>query len=102
MSSVRRATALAAALIAVLLAPAAASAAPPSNDNRANASVLTGLTPSVSGTNVEATVEGDEPEHLAGVSAVASVWYRWDAPATGTVTWDVCTSDFDTILAAYA
>ena len=40
--------------------PATAAAAPPSNDDFANAIVLTGLPVSTTGTNVEATEEPDE------------------------------------------
>jgi hypothetical protein len=86
------------ALLALL--PAAASAAPPANDDFANAAVLSGSSDSASGTNVEATKETGEPDH-AGSSGGASVWYRWQAPATGQVSVDTCNSDFDTLLAVY-
>ncbi len=75
---------------------------PPSNDNFANAVVLSGQHASRSlDTNGNATLETGEPTTVAGAPAGASVWYGWTAPVTGTVTILTGTSDFDTLLAAY-
>src|SRR6185437_3870596 len=52
-------------------------------------------------TNAGATLEGGESPMIAGENANGSVWYTWTAPATGTVTVDTATSDFDTLLALY-
>jgi hypothetical protein len=82
-----------------LSAVAGAQVAPP-NDNFANATVITGSRVTVSGTNVDATVEPGEPEH-AGKPGGHSVWWSWAAPADGAVTIDTCDSDFDTLLAVY-
>src|SRR5687767_6589051 len=47
-----------------------------------------------------ATKETGEPDH-AGHPGGASVWYRWTAPADGSVAIDTCGSGFDTLLAVY-
>jgi hypothetical protein len=77
-------------------------AAPPANDNRASAEALDTLTPSVKGTNLEATTEAGEPDH-AGASGLTnpSVWFKWTAPANGRWNVNVCASDYDTTLAVY-
>jgi hypothetical protein len=72
----------------------------PPNDDFAAAQLLSGDHGSVDGTTVGATKEASEPNH-AGDPGGASVWYRWTAPATGTLTLDTCHSDFDTLLAVY-
>jgi hypothetical protein len=72
----------------------------PSNDDFAAAQLLSGDHGSVNGSSVGATKEPSEPSH-AGNLGGASVWYRWTAPATGTLTLDTCDSNFDTLLAVY-
>lgn len=62
--------------------------------------MLTGRDGLVSGANVQATLEPGEPAH-AGDPGGSSVWYRWRAPRSGTVTVSTRGSDFDTVLAAY-
>ena len=74
---------------------------PPPNDAFANAQVITGATGTVSGTNRGATKETGEPDH-GGHPGGRSVWYRWTAPSTGTFRFDTCSSNFDTVLAAYS
>jgi hypothetical protein len=75
---------------------------PPPNDNFANARDLgSGLTALASGTNRDATVEPREPDHADG-RTIASVWYRWTAPANRTIQVETCGSDFDTVVAVYA
>lgn len=77
-------------------------AAPAANDNRASAEALDTLTPSIKGTNAEATTEAGEPDH-AGASGLTnpSVWFKWTAPANGRWNVNVCASDYDTTLAVY-
>ena len=70
------------------------------NDSFADSLVLAGATGSVTGTNAGATKEPGEPVH-AGNAGGASVWYRWTAPSTGLATFKTCSSNFDTMLAAY-
>jgi hypothetical protein len=72
----------------------------PENDHFADATPLTGVSDSVGGTTVGASTEPGEPAH-AGQSGGSSVWYRWDAPATGSVRIRTAGSSFDTLLAVY-
>jgi len=72
----------------------------PVNDNFASATTLSGASGSVSGFNNTATRETGEPTH-AGVVGSNSVWYRWTAPFTGTVSFGTFGSGFDTALAVY-
>ena len=89
-----------AALGGVLAGDSAATA--PANDNFANALVLPGAsTTRLGDTNVDATLELDEPDTVADGPAANSVWYFWTAPANGMVVIDLKTSDYDTLLAAY-
>lgn len=71
-----------------------------SNDRFAGAALLTGSSGSVSGSTELATSESGEPAH-AGAAASASLWWRWTAPATGTVSFSTAGSSFDTVLAVY-
>jgi MBG domain len=76
----------------------------PANDNFANAQTLVGCTGSVNGTNVSATPESLEPIHDPGGRASGkSVWYYWQTPVGGSVTFNTTGSgtDFDTMLAVY-
>jgi Bacterial Ig domain len=57
----------------------------PANDDFAAAQTLAGSSGSVAGTNVSATREFAEPYHFPDHWGGASVWYRWTAPASGTV-----------------
>ena len=47
-----------------------------------------------------ATKQSGEPDH-AGDKGGSSVWFKWTAPRSGTVSADTCGSDFDTLLAVY-
>jgi len=82
----------------------------PANDQFASATnvTLSGTQGSVSGFNTNATKEAGEPSHaLASGSDHApnpggrSVWWRWTAPGSGSVTIDTGGSYFDTILGVY-
>ena len=72
--------------------------AAPGNDNFSAAATLSGLG-GVTGTTVGATVESGESTH--GPGSAHSIWYRWTAPASGTLTLNTQGSDYDTLLAAY-
>lgn len=72
----------------------------PANDNFANRIALSGNNLTVSGTNIGATVELNEPLH-SGKPSGASVWYSWTSQFSGQVSMDTIGSDFDTILAVY-
>jgi hypothetical protein len=70
------------------------------NDAFANPLQLTGTYDYVVGSNVGATWESNEPYHWQ-TTGTQSVWWRWQAPLSGTVTISTAGSSFDTILAAY-
>src|SRR5437879_10634727 len=74
--------------------------AQPSNDAFANAQPLSGSAGSVTGSNAGASKESGEPNH-AGDPGGHSVWYRWTAPSSGSVTIDTLGSNFDTLLGVY-
>jgi YD repeat-containing protein len=52
------------------------------------------------GNNLRATKQTNETNH-AGNPGGASVWWRWTAPANGSVTVETAGSTFDTLLAVY-
>lgn len=71
----------------------------PANDDFPDAAEITGDSGLVAGDNFAATRQDGEPEH--GGPGGGSVWYRWTAPSSGPATFDLCASDFDTLLAVY-
>ena len=75
---------------------------PPLNDNLASAQTLAGCSGTAGGTNVFATRETNENNHSPdGNGGSRSVWYTWQAPATGTATIDTLGTGFDTVLGVY-
>ena len=74
---------------------------PSENDDFSSALILTGVEGQLSGTNLGATGESGEPNHALVSSPLASVWYRWTAPADGTFEVTTISSNFDTTLAVY-
>jgi hypothetical protein len=76
---------------------------PPANDNFASAQTISGCTGTgVTGTNAGASHEPGEPSHdPLGDPGGGSVWYQWQAPSTGLVTFSTAGSDYDTLLAIY-
>ncbi len=73
----------------------------PCSDAFGNATELPGSVGTASGTTVGTTGEPGEPDH-AGVSApLNSVWCKWTAPISQSVTFDTAGSNFDTTLAVY-
>ena len=86
------------------------SVAPPSppppadNDNFANAFLLVGCSGAALGTNLNATREGAEPNHLSlsnNGGGTHSLWYEWQAPSSGSVNFTTAGSAYDTVLAVY-
>ena len=73
---------------------------PPPNNNFSAAQAISGCSGTVNGSNSGATRESGEPNH-ADANGNRSVWYRWQAPATGTVTINTNGSAFDTVLGVY-
>ena len=72
---------------------------PPANDNFADALPLAGASGSASGTNEDATYEAEEYRPVGDSSA--TVWWTWRAPYSGTATFDMSGSSFDTVLAVF-
>jgi hypothetical protein len=62
----------------------------PTNDDFADAILLSGTSGSVSGTAAAATTEAGEPAHAGGRGD--SIWYGWIAPQTGSVSFRTCGS----------
>jgi len=76
---------------------------PPSNDRFADAATVTlnGTTATATASSVGATKESGEPDHASAEVGGASIWWKWVAPGSGTVTATTAGSAFDTLLAAY-
>ena len=55
----------------------------PSNDNFAGAATISGMSGSVTGSNVNATRESGEPLPSTSAGATNTIWWTWTAPATG-------------------
>ncbi len=75
----------------------------PANDAFARATLITltsGNTTQLNGVNTNATKETGEPDHAAN-SGGRSVWWRWTAPSSGSVTLDTKGSYYDTTLGVY-
>jgi len=75
----------------------------PANDIFANAIVLTGVSGQTTGTNIEATKEPGEPNHIDedySRGGGYSVWYSWTAPETDIFYFDTLGSSFK-VLAVY-
>ncbi|HET8781442.1 MAG TPA: S8 family serine peptidase [Pyrinomonadaceae bacterium] len=72
----------------------------PANNDFANAQLISGSSGAVTGTNVNANKESGEPDH-AGDNGGVSIWYRWQAPSSGTATITTTGSNFDTLLGVY-
>ena len=97
----RRSTVLLLLLVCAGTATGQAAAAAPANDHFADAVRLSGGSGTATGTTVEATSETGEPKHSSYGVGGHSVWYRWTAPGSGSVTFETCTSSFSTVLAVY-
>lgn len=72
----------------------------PVNDTFSAATILTGTSFVINGSNIGATVQTGEPNH-AGVRGGKSVWWSWTAPSSGTFTLATTGSSVDTTLAIY-
>jgi uncharacterized repeat protein (TIGR01451 family) len=90
-----------AVILGLTLGAVSVFAAAPSNDNFADAAVITGTSGNTTGTNVEATIEDGEPPISADTDSTETVWWSWTAPTTGTAAFDTLGSSFDTVMAAY-
>jgi len=74
---------------------------PPVNDNFAQATILPGSSPTITGTTIGATSEPGEPFPGAD-PATKTVWYSWTAPASGNVSLTAANSSSDLNIAVYA
>lgn len=72
----------------------------PANDDLADATPISGATGSVTGTNVDASLEPGEAEIIEGGGG-RSVWWSWTAPGPGIFIFDTEQSGFDTILGVF-
>jgi dipeptidyl aminopeptidase/acylaminoacyl peptidase len=73
----------------------------PANDSFSAAQLLAATTAgSVAGTNRGATIENYEPYHAYNDGG-KSVWYKWQAPASGSIEFSTAGSDFDTLVGVY-
>jgi hypothetical protein len=71
-----------------------ASAAAPANDNFAGAQVVGPALPlAIPASNIDATAEVGEPA-ISSNPAISTVWFKWTAPASGTVVVDLCDNGF--------
>ena len=80
--------------------------AAPANDSFATPTVITGISATVTSSNIDATLQineqlPDAPGSTTAQSSQASVWFTWTAPITGAVQIDTLGSDFDTIVAVW-
>ena len=73
-------------------------AAPPGNDDRANATVITAIPFSDSLSTVEATNEVDEPTEC---DILNTVWYRFTPPSDIRLEANTFGSDFDTVITVW-
>ncbi|HET9593077.1 MAG TPA: hypothetical protein VFP17_09195 [Solirubrobacterales bacterium] len=91
----------AAALLAALLVVPANALAAPANDDFASREPLSGSLPiEVTRSNVGATKESGED--ISTYAAGHSVWFEWEAAATGWVSIGACDSDFAALVGVFA
>ena len=72
----------------------------PLNDSFATPIDLTGVSATVTATNIGASRESSEPR-IVGNAGGSSLWYRWTAPKSGRFQLAATSSDLDPILAVY-
>jgi hypothetical protein len=70
------------------------------SDMFAGSQLFTGAAATLTGSNINASVEPGEPRHADKIGG-HSVWISWQAPANGLVTLSTAGSSFDTLLAVY-
>ena len=51
--------------------------------------------------NVGASSEPGEPDHVSGQSAQSSMWFGWESPGTGIASFNTRGSSFDSLMAVY-
>ncbi len=83
-----------------LLAAVTSTDSRPFNDDFSTRARVVGSALAIRSNNTGATAEPGEPAHST-LSATATLWWEWIAPATGPVTLDTVGSSYDTVLAVY-
>ena len=74
----------------------------PSNDDFANATVISGAVGSTAGSNINATYQPGEPLTAVRASATNTIWWTWTAPASGSVQFNTIASEvYDTVMGIY-
>jgi aqualysin 1 len=73
----------------------------PANDDFDSADVISNITGSTGGSNVNATGQSGEPLNFDGSEPIESVWWSWTAPASDALELNTCGSSFDTTLGVY-
>jgi hypothetical protein len=74
----------------------------PANDNFSTPQTITGCTGTATGHNAIATQESNEPNHAPdGEGGEHSIWYQWQAPASGQAQITTAGSGYDTVLGVY-
>ena len=76
-------------------------AARPANDDFLSATAISGNSGMASGTNVGATSQVGEPLLASYSGATRTVWWKWTAPTSGSVTINTAGSSFDTQMGIY-
>lgn len=88
--------------IMILAALTSVKAIAPGNDNFADAQNLSASTTGFAlGNNTEATQETDEPSHYTASTDKKSVWYKWTAPETRSMAFEVLDENFTSAFAIY-
>ena len=85
------------AVFTVLVMASSAYSAAPANDMFTDSIAISGASGSVTGSNVDATIEIGEPPPRSN----KTVWWSWTAPASGGCEFNTYGSDFDTYLAVF-
>lgn len=75
----------------------------PANNDFAGATsfTLTNDAATLTGSSVNANKQTGEPNHAPSEPGGASLWWRWTAPASGSIVATTAGSNFDTLLASY-
>src|SRR3954447_7740687 len=87
-------------VVFLLVFAAGASAAAPSNDDYAQAVMVSDPGGWIEGSNLEATVQADEPVNDYGWSN-ATVWYAWTAPSDGHVSFEADAEPWNSHVCVY-
>ncbi len=85
------------AVFTVLVMATSAYSVAPANDMFADSIAISGANGTVSGNNIDATIETGEPDN----GNDSTVWWKWTAPSSGACEFNTFASDYDTYLAVF-